>query len=159
MDESKLRELAARVEISENIGRFAQSADSRDWEGLASLFTEVVYLDYSSLTGQEPDRKGARDLVEEWAAVLGNLDATQHFIGPPTVTIDGDEATAVAYFQAQHRLHNVTGGEKWTLGGRYDFAFELRGEDWKISGLTMTAMWGEGNQNIMALAASRRRPS
>lgn len=155
MDESKLRELADRVEIAETIGRFAQSADSRDWEGLISLFTEEVYRDYSSLTGQEPDRKGARDLVEEWAGVLGNLDATQHFVGPPVVVIDGDAAAAVAYFQAQHRLHNVTGGEKWTLGGRYDFAFERAGGGWKISGLTMTAMWGEGNQNIMALAAAR----
>lgn len=157
MDENKLRELADRVEISESIGRFAQSADSRDWEGLISLFTEEVYLDYSSLTGQEPDREGARDLVEEWSAVLGNLDATQHFVGPPTVTIDADEATAVAYFQAQHRLHNVTGGEKWTLGGRYDFAFERADGGWKISGLTMSAMWGEGNENIMTLAVARRR--
>ncbi len=155
MAESKLRELADRVEIGETVGRFAQSADSRDWETLASLLAEEVYRDYGSLTGQEPDRKGARDLVEEWAATLGNLDATQHFVGPPTVTIDGDRATATAYFQAQHRLHNVTGGEKWTLGGRYDFAFERAGEGWKISGLTMIAMWGEGNQNIMALAAAR----
>ncbi len=155
MDESKLRELADRVEIAETIGRFAQSVDSRDWDALASLFTEEVYRDYSSLTGQEPDRKAARDLVEEWAGVLGNLDATQHFVGPPVVAIDGDEATAVAYFQAQHRLHNVTGGEKWTLGGRYDWDLVRTAHGWRISGVRMTAMWDEGNRDLIAQAAAR----
>jgi hypothetical protein len=70
-----------RAEILEMIASFAQRADRRDWEGLVGCFTEMVDRDYSSLTGSGPDRLPARKLVvEEWAPVLGALDATQHLI-------------------------------------------------------------------------------
>lgn len=149
-----------RVEIEETALRMGQAADQCNWETLVGCFTGEVYRDYSSLTGQEPGRTGARDLVEgEWAPVLGNLDATQHFTGPCTIKVEGDRATGHAYFQARHVLANVTGDDVWILGGRYDWDFVRTGEGWKISGVTMTAMWAEGNQNIMTLAAARGQQS
>jgi hypothetical protein len=136
------------------IGRFAQRADRRDWEGLVGCFTEMVDRDYSSLTGSGPDRLTARKLVvEEWAPVLGALDATQHLIGLPVVSLNGDSARATAHFQAQHVLADTEGGDRWTLGGRYDFELSREPGGWKISGVTMTALWSEGNQRVMALAA------
>ena len=91
-----------QAEILNVIGSFAQRADRRDWEGLVGCFTEMVDRDYSSLTGSGPDRLAARKLVvEEWAPVLGSLDATQHLIGLPVVSLNGDSATATAHFQAE----------------------------------------------------------
>lgn len=144
-----------RAEILDTIASFAQRADRRDWEGLVGCFTEVVDRDYSSLTGSGPDRLPARKLViEEWAPVLGSLDATQHLIGLPVVSPDGeDNATATAHFQAQHVLAGTEGGDRWTLGGRYDFELRREPGGWKISGVTMTALWSEGNQEVMARAA------
>jgi hypothetical protein len=104
-----------QAEILDTIGSFAQRADRRDWEGLVGCFTEMVDRDYSSLTGSGPDRLPARKLVvEEWAPVLGSLDATQHLIGLPVVSLNGDSATVTAHFQAQHVLANTDGGN----GGR-----------------------------------------
>ena len=80
-----------QAEILDTIGSFAQRADRRDWEGLVGCFTEMVDRDYSSLTGSGPDRLAARKLVvEEWAPVLGALDATQHLIGLPVVSSNGE---------------------------------------------------------------------
>jgi hypothetical protein len=143
-----------QAEILDTIGSFAQRADRRDWEGLVGCFTEMVDRDYSSLTGSGPDRLAARKLVvEEWAPVLGALDATQHLIGLPVVSSNGDYATATAHFQAQHILANTDGGDRWTLGGRYDFELRRETDGWRISGVTMTAVWSEGNQSVMSRAA------
>ena len=143
-----------QAEILDTIGSFAQRADRRDWEGLVGCLTEMVERDYSSLTGSGPDRLAARKLVvEEWAPVLGSLDATQHLIGLPVVSLNGDSATVTAHFQAQHVLANTDGGDRWTLGGRYDFELRRESGGWRISGVTMTALWSEGNQRVMSRAA------
>jgi SnoaL-like domain len=143
-----------REEILEMIASFAQRADRRDWEGLVGCFAQMVDRDYSSLTGSGPDRLPARKLVvEDWAPVLGALDATQHLIGLPVVSSDGDSAAATAHFQAQHVLANTDGGDRWTLGGRYDFELRRETGGWRISGVTMTALWSEGNQRVMSRAA------
>ncbi|MCA1716843.1 MAG: nuclear transport factor 2 family protein [Actinobacteria bacterium] len=121
MDEGVVRTLLDQAEIQETVLRYGRSADQRDWEALISCLNEEVDIDYNSLSGGEPERIAARDLVlGRWAPIFESLDATQHFTGPCTVSVDGDEATAVAYFQAQHVLNGTAGGEKWTLGGNHD---------------------------------------
>jgi hypothetical protein len=69
--------------------------------------------------------------------------------------INEKQATVKACFQATHCIHNSYGDDRWTLGGKYDFIFLKDGNSWKISKLTMTAIWGIGNQNIISLARSR----
>ena len=156
IDADKLQGLTNRVEIEELTLRYGQYADQRDWETLISLFIEEIHLDYTSLAGGDPARIEARKLVEEqWAPALGALDATQHFVGPSTIILDGDRTTARAYFQAQHVLSGATGGDKWTLGGRYDFVLVRTSDGWKISGVTMTAVWEDGNRDLMAQATAR----
>jgi ketosteroid isomerase-like protein len=156
MDENTLRAVLDRIEIEETALRTGAAADRRDWEALISCYTEEIYLDYTSLTGGEPERVAARDLVlGRWAPTFEELDATQHLTGPCTVEVGGDRATAHAYFQAQHVLADATGGEKWTLGGRYDWTFARGANGWRISGVTMTAIWDEGNRDLMAQAAER----
>lgn len=156
MDEVLVRTLLDRAQIEEAVLRYGRSADRRDWEALISCFTEKVDVDYTSLTGGEPERIAARDLVlGRWAPTFESLDATQHFTGPCTVSVNDDGATADAYFQAQHVLNGATGGEKWTLGGRYDFDLVRAGDGWRISAVTMTAMWDDGNRDLLAQAAAR----
>lgn len=156
MDEARLQKMFDRAEIEETAMRMGQGADRRDWEDLVACFTDEIRRDYTSLTGGDPDGIVARKLVtEEWAPALGSLDATQHFIGPCTISVKGDRATAHSYFQAKHVLAGADSGEKWTLGGRYDWDLVRTAGRWRISGVTMTAMWDEGNRDLMAQAAAR----
>jgi ketosteroid isomerase-like protein len=139
--------------------RMAWLADQRDWDALPGLFTDRVRVDYTSLNGGEPATLPAAELVAGWRAVLGGLDATQHLLGNHLVEIDGDHAVCTAQFQATHVLAepavNPHGGTTWTLGGHYRYQLDRAEGAWRIAGLTMTAAWATGNQQIMSLAAAR----
>jgi ketosteroid isomerase-like protein len=156
VDETARRELSDKGEIQDVALRTGTAADGRDWEALISCYTEDLDLDYTSLTGGEPERIDARELVlKRWAPTFGVLDATQHLTGPCTVVVDGDRAMAHTYFQATHVLADAEGGDKWTLGGRYDWTFARGADGWKISGVIMTAVWDGGNGDLMAQASAR----
>lgn len=123
--------------------------DARRWESLQALFTDPVYVDYTSLNGGEPQSVAAGDLIAGWRGVLERLDATQHLIAGQAIELDGDAATCAANVQATHVLPNRSGGPLWTVGGRYDFKLIRTPAGWRISALTLTVRWASGNQQIM----------
>ena len=79
-------------QVTDTIARFVLALDDRDWEGVTSYLGETVRRDYTSLFGGEADEIAGPALVAEWRGVLTGLDAHQHLLGPPAVTVDGDEA-------------------------------------------------------------------
>ncbi|GAA3433309.1 nuclear transport factor 2 family protein [Kutzneria kofuensis] len=142
-----------RAAIVETCTRMAWLADQRRWEELVEQFTDDVAVDYTSLNGGAPVRVRGRDLVAGWRAGLSGFDATQHLVSNHLVAIDGDTAVVTAAFQATHVLPNQRGGPIWRIGG--DYRYELvRADGWRISAVTMTMTWSEGNFDLLALAAS-----
>ena len=97
-------EQADRLAIRELLDAYAHCADRRDAEGQMALFTEdthfVVYMDGQ---GSEPtqvlDGRGALAPVFE---DLNRYQATMHFNGQSTVTVDGERATGESYCIAHH---------------------------------------------------------
>ncbi|WP_261300732.1 nuclear transport factor 2 family protein [Paenibacillus andongensis] len=145
-----------KMAIIETVSKFAYYADHRQWEDLQQLFTEEVKVDYTSLAGGEPVTIPANVLMDSWNKVLTPLKATQHLISNHIIDFDNEhQATCRAYFQAQHEFPNPFGGSQWTLGGKYLFLFVKENTQWKISELVMTAVWANGNQNIMNLASQQ----
>jgi hypothetical protein len=154
-----------RSEIVDVTTRMAWLADRRDWDALPTVFADEVDLDYTSLTGGEPARLKATDIVAGWRAGLGGLDATQHLVSNHLVDSDsdnggdsdgnGDRAVVTAQFQAVHVLANPHGAPTWTLGGHYRFGVVRTEAGWRIDAVTMTTTWATGNQQIMTLAAQR----
>ncbi|MEV1120984.1 nuclear transport factor 2 family protein [Actinosynnema sp. NPDC049800] len=144
-----------RFEIVDATTRMAWFADRRDWDALLTVFADEVDLDYTSLTGGEPARLAAADVVAGWRAGLGGLDATQHLVSNHLVDVDGDRAVVTAQFQAVHVLANPHGDPTWTLGGHYRFGLVRADGGWRIDAITMTTTWATGNQHIMTLAAQR----
>jgi hypothetical protein len=113
------------------------------------LLAEKVTLDYTSLFGGEPTTSTPERIIADWRAGLGHLQATQHMIGNQIAEVYGDEAVLTAHFQATHLLPNAHGGPTWTLGGRYRFDLTRSTSGWRIAGVVMTAVWADGNQQIM----------
>jgi 3-phenylpropionate/cinnamic acid dioxygenase small subunit len=144
-----------RDEIVDATTRMAWFADRRDWDALLTVFADEVDLDYTSLTGGEPARLKAADVVAGWRAGLGGLDATQHLVSNHLVEVDGDRAVVTAQFQAVHVLANPHGDPTWTLGGHYRFGLVRADGGWRIDAVTMTTTWATGNQHIMTPAAQR----
>ncbi|MEU6308061.1 nuclear transport factor 2 family protein [Streptomyces chartreusis] len=138
-----------RLDIIDTCTRMARHADQREWELLRGVFAPEVRLDYTSLNGGEPVTLTPEQIVDAWRGVLGSFEATQHLLGNHLVTVDGDTAVCTASFQATHRKPAVHGGSLWTLGGIYRFDLARSDTGWLITGLVMTATWGDGNRGLM----------
>jgi hypothetical protein len=85
------QELSDRFEIQDLIARYSQLLDLRDWDALDALFTEDCVLDYTAtgaIRGTWAEHK-AYDI-----AVLPSFQGTQHLMGLPIITLDGDTATS-----------------------------------------------------------------
>lgn len=147
-----------KLAIIETVSKFAYYADNREWDALRLLFTEEVKVDYTSLAGGEPATIPANVLMESWNKGLTPLKATQHLISNHIVDLNSEhQAVCRAYFQAKHEFPNRFGGSQWTLGGKYWFRLVKENDQWKISELVMTAVWANGNQNIMNLASQQQQ--
>jgi hypothetical protein len=98
------QEAADRLAIRELFDAYAHCADRRDAEGQKALFTEdthfVVYMDGP---GTEPSQElNGREALTPVFADLNRYEATMHFNGQSTVTLDGDRGTGESYCIAHH---------------------------------------------------------
>ena len=103
---------ADRVAIRELVDAWARHADRREPERQAALFTEdgrvTVYMGEPETTEAVQVLTGRAELAAACEA-LRAYDATTHFNGQHTVTVDGDRATGETYCLAYHL---------WTSGGQ-----------------------------------------
>ncbi len=148
-----LQELIDKQEIAELLYTYATGLDSRDWVLLGSVFTEDGIADYSHM--ELGVNEGRAAIVDLCRTTLINFDATQHLIGNPLVTLDGDRATARCYFQAQHRLVGAPGGDNFIVAGTYEDELVRTPGGWRITRRTLVPSWYEGNATIGEAAAAR----
>ncbi|MFH8386523.1 nuclear transport factor 2 family protein [Kitasatospora sp. NPDC018058] len=142
--------LRDRLDIVDVCTRMCWHTDKREWDRLRTeVFADELLVDYTSLNGGEPAELAASDLITAWRNLLCGLTATQHLLTNHLVRTEGDTAVATADFQATHLLPNALGGPLWTLGGHYRFTLRRTAAGWRIDGLTMTAVWAEGNRQIL----------
>jgi hypothetical protein len=161
-------ELADRAAITDTVTRFGWCLDRRDWDGLKTLFTEVVHTDYTALWGGEPqeadvDSLLATDKQGSWRRTMDGLESTQHLITNILVDVDGngdgdgngDTATATANVVGVHRLTNPHGSPLWTVGGTYEFRLVRTPGGWRIRAVAQGITWVDGNQQVLFRAAMR----
>jgi hypothetical protein len=97
-------EAADRLALRELFDAYAHCADRRDAEGQKALFTDdTVFAVYMDGDGSEPSyvlhgRAALTPVFDD----LNRYEATTHFNGQSTVTIDGDRATGESYTIAHH---------------------------------------------------------
>ncbi|MGY2011557.1 nuclear transport factor 2 family protein [Nocardia gipuzkoensis] len=138
-----------RLDVIDTCTRMAWHADHREWDKLADVFADRVRLDYTSLNGGAPVTLTPAQIADAWQQTLGGLAATQHLLANHLVTIDGDQAVCTASFQATHSDSTPLGASLWTLGGSYRFDLQRSGGAWRISGVVMTTVWGDGNRGLL----------
>lgn len=138
--------------IINTVNQMAVAADTHDWEKCRQAFADEVMVDYTSLAGGEPATIPADALMDSWKGLLPGFTATQHLLGSHLVELKGDQANCQAQFQATHIMDDET----WTLGGRYQFQLENQAGNWKISQITMIALWSVGDQGKLLQLATER---
>jgi hypothetical protein len=144
--------LVDRALIVETVYLYATAVDSRDWGLFRSIFTDVVDVDFSSFfAGGEPGwvTMPADAWVKSAREPFTVLDATQHSMSNPRVTVEGDRATCVMYVQAEH-LRTV--GERqvsYTVGGFYTDTLVRTTAGWRLHQVRLTVRWERGDKRIM----------
>jgi hypothetical protein len=140
-----------RSAVLDVLARFAHGIDSRDWALYRSIFTDEVDVDYTSYRPGSRARMTADDWVDRARRLFPGLDATQHLLANAWVQSDGGAVRVRTSMRADHFLD----GARFTLGGSYVHLLTNGGDTWRISAVTLTVTWTEGDRQLLALAAER----
>ena len=95
-------EAADELAVCRTLYDFAAAIDTRDWDLYRSVFTDEIDLDYSSYRPGSAGRIRADDWVERGRVLFTGLDASQHCLFNPRVTVNGSAAEVFVYIRAEH---------------------------------------------------------
>src|SRR3982074_3118418 len=141
---------------SEVLPRMLHAIDRLARPAAGAAFADEIRVDYTSLSGGEPETLRADDLIARWQGLLPGFDATQHLAGPVVLTSDGGPGVrAEAHVRGYHHIQDPDGGQTWGVFGHYT----ARLADGKITELTLQVFYQEGNLELPAAAAPRAAPS
>jgi SnoaL-like domain len=138
-------EAADRLALRELFDAYAHCADRRDAEGQKALFTEdtvfAVYMDGegSEATYVLTGREALTPVFDD----LNRYEATTHFNGQSTVTLDGDRAAGESYTIAHH-VYTEDGIRKIMVASlRYLDTFTKRDGHWYFAERKLILDWSE----------------
>ena len=132
------------VAIQQVLYHYAYALDARDYDALDDVFTADAKLHTSGGTLMAPAQYKAMCATE-----LPKLDATHHMITNTGITVDGDRASARAYFQAQHVKQSLAPESQLLMAGWVDDEFERRAEGWRIVDRRWHSSWSSGNPAVL----------
>ena len=138
-------EAGDRLALRELFDAYAHCADRRDAEGQKALFTtDTRFAVYMDGDGAEPTYVlEGRDALTPVFADLNRYDATTHFNGQSTVTIDGDRGTGESYTIAHH-LFSEDGVRRIMIASlRYLDDFTKIDGRWYFAERTLILDWSE----------------
>jgi hypothetical protein len=138
-------EAADRLALRELFDAYAHCADRRDAEGQKALFTDdTVFAVHMDGGGSEPTYVlQGREALTPVFDDLNRYEATTHFNGQSTVTIDGNRATGESYTLAHH-LFSEDGNRKIMIASlRYLDTFAKIDGRWYFAERKLILDWSE----------------
>jgi ketosteroid isomerase-like protein len=138
-------EQADRLAIRELVDAYAHCADRRDAEGQKSLFTEDThFVVYMGGEGSAPTQVlDGREALTPVFEALNAYQATMHFNGQSTVSLDRERATGESYCIAHH-LFTEDGERRLMVAHlRYGDTFAKVGESWLFAERKLYVDWSE----------------
>jgi hypothetical protein len=138
-------EQADRLEIRELVDAYAHCADRRLADEQKSLFTEDThFVVYMNGQGTEPSQVlDGREALTPVFDDLNRYQATMHFNGQSTISLDGDRATGESHCIAHH-LFTQDGERKLMVAWlRYGDTFAKVDGDWLFAERNLYVDWTE----------------
>jgi hypothetical protein len=131
--------------------------DTLDWTTVRTCFAPEVATDYTSLWGGEPATLTVDELVAWWQPFATGFDATQHLTGPIAVTrADDQSATAVTTVRAYHHIAaDAEPAGTWMVAGHYRIGFDHSPDGWRISAITLSVAYEQGDRSLVDVARHR----
>jgi len=141
--------------IQEAITSLFVGTDTRNWQQVHEAFAAEVRLDYTSLAGGEPATLTPEQITTGWKAVLPGFDHTHHALSNFLITVNGQEATATHYGNAEHYLEGAEDGNLWTVVGSYEYRLVKSSGHWKVAQMTLHFKYMTGNMNLPRYAQEK----
>jgi hypothetical protein len=139
------------MSAADDVVRFFHAVDDRDWRAVRAGLTDEVHADYSSLSGGGPEQLAADALIARWQGLLPGFDGTQHLLGPPAITVAGDDATVDVNVRGYHHLD----GSTWLVAGRYTLTLRREAGAWRVAGIVLRTTYQEGDRSLAEQATAR----
>lgn len=136
-----LQMLSDENEIKGLKARYCRFLDTKDWDGLTSLFLENALLDVQQDTGNPPIHGRAAIIEQIRVAVIEA--ASSHQVHTPEITLTGDE-TAQGIWAMQDRVvwqpgkSPIPGIASITGYGQYHETYRRSDDGWKFASLRLT---------------------
>lgn len=136
-----------RFAIIAVLDRYAECVDTRDWPGLADVFTDDVDFDFGVWQASTLD--GARENIRGF---LDGCGPTQHMLGNYRVTIDGDRAQSRCYCRAMHVGKGAHAGKTYEVWIEYADGLVRTADGWRSAKRVATASIQQGNPSLLGPA-------
>lgn len=136
-----LQTLLAENEIKGLKARYCRFLDTKDWNGLTSLFLEEAVLDVEQDTGNPPIH-GRAAIIEQIRVAVSDA-ASSHQVHTPEITLTGDE-TAQGIWAMQDRVvwqpgkSPISGVASITGYGQYHETYRRSDDGWKFASIRLT---------------------
>lgn len=139
--------MTSRAEIYEDIrcvkARYCRFLDTKDWDGLASLFTADAILDVREDTGMEPF-VGRDALIEQIRAAVIHARSA-HQVHTPEITLVSDDACDIIWAMQDRVVWNegmspIPGVRSITGYGHYHEHYVRESDGWRIASLKLTRL-------------------
>lgn len=134
-----MSELEDRIAIQDVLARYTVAIDTHAWDDLDVVFTPDATIDYTSSGGIE----GRYPEVKAWLAeVLPGFAMTQHLVGLPVITLDGDAAMSRTEFYNPMGQRQPDGSlSLFFVGGSYQDRLVRMPAGWRIAERTEVQAW------------------
>ncbi|TCL08110.1 SnoaL-like protein [Shimia isoporae] len=144
--EAQIRTLVTSITVA---------VDRAAYDLAEGAFAPEVVIDYTSLWGGEPATTTPTALMDSWRGIVPGFDATWHELGPVTVNVSGDTATASAFIDARHWI----GDRLWRPVGTYHWDLAKLDGQWRVTRMELAMIEELGDRTLTALAMERAQQS
>ena len=127
-------EVADRLAIQDLIARYADAIDAQRFADLDELFTDDAHIDFATFNGPVGDLATVKEFLQQ---SLPFFARTQHMMGLPHITVDGDTAharTSCTNPMISTRPDGTT--TVWLIGLWYDDDLVRTDAGWRFRGRT-----------------------
>lgn len=133
----RLQPLADRIEIEEQLYRYASAVDSAQMDQLH----DVLHPDLVATYGNGEQLTGASTVIDWMSEFTKNCEWQHHMLSVYHVDIDGDHAKALVYHNSYEKF--AGDDDVYYLVARYHNELTRHEGTWKISRLLFEIVWGD----------------
>ncbi len=135
-----------RFAIIAALDRYAECLDTRDWPGLADVFTDDVEMDFQ--LWQASDLETVRLRIRSFLDACG---PSQHLLGNYRIELDGDRARSRCYCRVMHHGRGEHEGKRYEAYIEYADEWVRTPGGWRSARRVARTQMQDGDPSLFAL--------